>query len=248
MAKQGGMGDQLYIDGFNVGGDIGSLSNISAPRTQQDVTPITKFAYERIQLLRDGHMTFNSFFNDDATAGAEGAFQVLKTLPMTDRVITYQRGTGYGAPAASMVSKQINYDGTRAQDGSLTYVTTADANGFGLEWGEQITPGRLTQGAAGNGTSIDFGAVSSLFGWSAYLNLFAFTGTSITVNIHDSADNVSFALLTGGSFTAATARGGERIQSASPTATVRRYVRVVTTGTFTNAVFAVNFVRGLGAP
>lgn len=248
MAKQGGMGDQLYIDGFNVGGDIGSLSNISAPRTQQDVTPITKFAFERIQLLRDGHMTFNSFFNDDATVGSEGAFQVLKTLPMNDRIVTYQRGMAYGAPAASMVSKQINYDGTRAQDGSLTYVTTVDGNAWGLEWGEQITPGRLTQGAAGNGTGIDFGAVSTLFGWSAYLHVLAFTGTSITASVQDSADNATFATLTGGSFTAATGRGAERIQSASPTATVRRYVRISTAGTFTNAVIAVNFVRGLGAP
>ncbi len=247
MAKQGGMGDQLYVDGFNVGGDVGSLSNISSPRTTQDVTDITKSANARILLLRDGHLEFSSFFNDDATVGAEGAFQVLKTLPMTDRIVTYQRGMGVGSPAASMVSKQINYDGNRGQDGSLLFTTTVDGNGYGLEWGEQLTPGRLTQTGAGNGTALDFGAVSTSFGWSAYLHVLAFTGTSVTVTINDSADNSSFALLTGATFTAATGRTAERIQSASATATVRRYVRITTTGTFSNAVLAVNFVRGLAA-
>ncbi len=248
MAKQGGMGDQLYIDGFNVGGDIGSIGNISSPRAQWDVTDITKSANARILLTRDGHMEFSSFFNDDTTAGAEGAFQVLKTLPMTDRIITYQRGMGVGSPAASMVSKQMNYDGTRGNDGSLLYATTMEGNGYGLEWGEQLTPGRLTQSGAGNGTSLDFGSISTAFGWSAYLHVLSFTGTSVTVTINDSADNSSFALLTGATFTAATGRTAERIQSASTTATVRRYVRITTTGTFTNAVLAVNFVRGLALP
>lgn len=245
MPKQGGMGDRLLIDGLNAGGDIGSISSIATPRTVQDVTDVTKDATARILLLTDGQMSFTSFFNDD---GAGTAFTILKALPLTDRIVTYQRGIGVGRPAASMVAKQINYDETRGQDGSITFATDMQANGFGLEWGEQLTPGNLTQGAAGNGTSIDLGAVSTLFGWSAYLHVVAFTGTSVTVTLQDSADNVSFLALSGGAFAAATGIGAQRMQSATLTDTVRRYVRLTTSGTFTNAVFAVNFVRRLGAP
>ncbi|MBH1939044.1 hypothetical protein I5Q34_33115, partial [Streptomyces sp. AV19] len=47
---------------------------------------------------------------------------------------------------------------------------------------------------------------------------------------------------TGGAFTAATGVTSERIATAAGQ-TVERYLRVVTTGTFSNAVFAVSVVR-----
>lgn len=247
MAKQGGMGDRLLIDQYEAGGGIGSLSAIGCPRTMQDTTDITQSALSRILLLKDGHLEFTSYF-DDAVGPPAGVFQILKTLPLTDRQITYQRGAALGSPAASMVCKQINYDSTRGQDGSITFSTTADANAFGLEWGEQLQAGNVTQGAAGNGTGIDFGATSTLFGWAAYLHVIAFTGTSVTVSVQDSADNATFANLTGGSFVAATAVGTQRLESATRTATVRRYVRFSTAGTFSNAIFSVNFVRYVNTP
>jgi hypothetical protein len=101
-----------------------------------------------------------------------------------------------------------------------------------------------TDTTATNGTAFDCGAVSTLFGGQAYLQVNAFTGTSVTVKLQDSADNATFADLTGAAFTAATARGAQRLVL-NPTATVRRYVRAVTTGTFSSAVFQVTFVRNL---
>jgi hypothetical protein len=246
MAKQGGMGDNFYVDGYNVSGDVGSLARIGGGRAPSEVTGISKSAPERILLQADGAMDYSTWFND-ANSAPLGAFQVLKALPTTDRIASYFRGTAVGSPAASLVSKQVNYDLTRPQDGTLTFTANHQANGFGLEWGEQLTAGPLTQTGAGNGSSIDLGAVSTLFGWAAYLHVFAFTGTSITVSVQDSADNSSFTTLTGGSFTAATALGAERLVSSSITATVRRYVRISTAGTFSSATFAVNFVRYLSA-
>jgi hypothetical protein len=67
---------------------------------------------------------------------------------------------------------------------------------------------------------------------------------SITVAIEDSANNSAWAALASATFVAATAVGSQRITAGpTSTATVRRYVRVVTTGTFSNAIFGVNFVR-----
>lgn len=242
MAKQGGMGDNYYVGGDNLSGDIGSLSNVHGGPALQDVTDITQSGISRIGLLRDGSLDASVWF-DTATE-----HPVLKLLPTADVVASYFVGQAIGNPAASCVAKQVNYDGTRGQDGSFTMAVNWQANGFGIEWGEQLTAGRKTDTVATNGTAIDLGAVSTLFGATGYLHVYSVTGTSITVKIQDSADNVSFADVTGLTFTTvlAAAKSGERLTTGT-TATIRRYVRAISTGTFSNAIFAVNFVRYLTA-
>lgn len=244
MALSAGMGDNCYVDGFDVSGDIGSLQRIASPLATQDTTPIGLSAVRRLGLQRDGQIDFQAFWNPGIEADA--AHNVLKVLPYTDRVVTYAHGTALGSNAASMVGKQITYDGNRGGDGSMLMAVSALGNQYGLEWGKLLTPGKLTQGAAGNGTGVDLAALPISFsqGWAMYLHVFAFTGTSITVKVQDSADNAAWLDVTSATFVAATAIGSQRV-SAGPTstATVRRYARVVSTGTFSNAVFAVNFVR-----
>lgn len=249
MAKQGGMGDRAFVDEFNLSGDVQSLGRIGGGPIPSDVTAIDKSAPERIGLLFDGGIDFVTFFNDDNTVGAQGALQVLKTLPQTDRQITYCRGAAIGSPAASCISKQIGYDPTRGQDGTLTLAVSSAANGFGLQWGEQLTAGVRTDTVATAGASIDLGAVSTLFGASAYLHVFSVTGTSMQVQIEDSADNVTFATIAGMAFTSVLggATSKQRINTTATNTTVRRYVRATTFGTFSNARFAVNFVRYLTA-
>lgn len=247
MPKQSGLGDACYVDGFDASGDIGALTRISGSMSTQDTTNITQSGNARIGLLHDAGIDFSAFWNPGPEANA--AHLIYRGLPYADRVITYCRGTGVGSAAASLVGKQINYDGSRGADGSFTFGINASGNAFGLEWGTQLTPGKLTQGAAGNGTTLDLGAlpVSYSFGWSAYLHVFAFTGTSVTVKVQDSADGTTWADLSGAAFLAATAIGSQRISAGQvSTATVRRYVRLVSTGTFSNAQFAVNFVRHEG--
>lgn len=237
MAKQSGLGDNLYVSGVDLSGDIGALSRVGGGPAVQDVTGIDKGAIERIGLLRDGAIEYSAFFNP-----APGrAHQTLSALPTGDRIITYCRGTNLGSPSACLVAKQINYDPTRGADGAMTIAGSTQGNGYGLEWGTQLTAGKRSDTTATNGTSVDFLAATS-FGWQAYLQVFSFTGTSVTVTLQDSADNVSFAGFTSSAFTAATGVTSQRINGASG-ATVRRYVRVATSGTFTQATFAVTFVK-----
>jgi hypothetical protein len=243
MTAQSGMGDNLWIDGRDTSGDIGSLSRIACPLAVQDTTPISMSANRRIGLHRDGGIDYTAFWNPGVDA--DTAHSVHKTLPTTDRALQYCRGTTLGAPAASMIGKQIGYDGSRGNDGSFTLAIQAVANGYGLEWGQQLTPGKLNQVAAGNGTSFDTGVVSTAFGWAMYLHLFGITGTSVTVKVQDSANDSVWADITGATFAAAAAAGTSQRVSDGPTstATVRRYLRIVSTGTFTSATFGVNFVR-----
>lgn len=233
MAKQSGLGDNLYVGGFDVSGDVGSLQRIGGGQAVLDVTAINKSAYERLGGIRDGSIEFTGFFNDSTGQ----LHTTLKDLPTADVDVMYMRGTAIGSPAAVVRGKQITYDPTRGTDGSLTVTTQAQANGFGLEWGLQLTAGKSTISGAGNLASIDRAAATS-FGGQAYLQVLGFTGTSATVAVQDSADNSSFSNVTGLVFTAATGVTTERLQL-GPTATIRRYVRVNVSGTFSNLVYAV---------
>jgi hypothetical protein len=237
MAKQSGLGDNLWIDGYNLSGDVQAVGNVGGGVAVLDVTGIDKSAYERIGGLRDGRVEMTTFFNP------ANAHPVLSALPRTDVNLTYARGTALGSPAASLVAKQIGYEGTRGADGMFTFGVSAQANSYGLVWGRQLTAGLRTDTAATDGTGLDTTAAAS-FGWSAFLHLTAFTGTNVTVAIEDSADDITYAALSGGSFGALTGIGTVRIAGATSTATVRQYVRVVTSGTFTSATFAVVLHKG----
>jgi len=244
MAKITGLAQNLYVAGVDLSGDTGSLSGVHGGFAPIDVTSINRSAYERIGGRRDGGLSWVSFFNDAASA----AHLTLRGLPTTDVHVMYVAATSVGGAAVCGVVKQMDYAGTRASDGTLTFDVPTMGNGFGIEMMGAGADGMLTAGlrtdtAATNGTSIDYGAVSTLFGLSAYLQVTAFTGTTITFTIQDSADNVSFAAVTDATFAAVTAAPAvERIQTTA-TQTVRRYVRLATTGTFTSCTFAVAFIR-----
>ncbi|MEU0411729.1 hypothetical protein ABZ307_28460 [Streptomyces griseorubiginosus] len=243
MAKESGLGDGLFVQGFDLSGDIQQVNQIGSPRAVIDVTGIDKKAYERIYGIRDGVIDMTTHFN--TAVGQQ--FPTLKQIPDTDTHVMYRHGTTLGNPAAALVAKRTSFEMTRSNEGAVTFAVNAQANAYGLEWGVQLTAGKRTDTTGTNGTSVDQTTASTSFGWQAYLQVFAVTGTSVTVKIQDSADNSSWADLSGAAFTAATTAGVQRIQAASATATVRRYVRVVSSGTFTNAQFAVMFNRNSAA-
>ncbi|MET0916719.1 MAG: hypothetical protein ABWY81_11035 [Jiangellaceae bacterium] len=238
MAKQSGLGMRLWVGGFNLSGDINSINRIAGGPAALDLTDITESAYERQGGQRDGGIDFTSYFNPSSSR----AHPVLGALPRIDTLVSTATGTLVGSPMASCQAIQIGYDPQRGQDGSLTFGVTTNSDQYGLEWGESLTAGERTDSTAtASGTGLDGGAAST-FGAQFYLHLTAFTGTSVVVKVQDSADNATFADLAGAAFTSATAVGWQRI-AISNAATVRRYVRVATTGTFTVATFAVNMVR-----
>jgi hypothetical protein len=241
MSKSSGLGAAFFIDGVDLSGDVGAVNSIRGGPSSLDVTGIDKSAHERIGGLRDGGIDFTTYFND--ASGQE--FQTLKTLPLTNRIVTYCHRTTLGAPAACCVAKQVNYDPTRADDGGLTAAIQTQANGFGVEWGILGTAGKETDASAANGSSIDHGASTS-FGLQAYLHVFSLGSGTLRVKIQESSDNGAgdaFADVVGGTFTDVTAApASERIQT-SRTLTVERYLRVISNQTFTDAVFAVVIVR-----
>lgn len=240
MAKQSGLGDQLFISSVDIGADVASIGNLSTPRETLNATGITQFANARMYGKRDGQVEFVTFFNDDVG----GTHDTLNNLPRTDVHIMYLRGQGIGSEAVGLVGKQVDYAPTRGDDGSLTFAVSALANGFGLDWCDQLTSGKQTHASGASNASVDT-AASASFGWQAYLQVFSVGSGTATITIEDSANNSTWATLSDGVFTNATGATVERLQSSSDTATVRRYLRVTTSGVFTNLVFAVAINKNL---
>lgn len=246
MTKQAGMGDRLYLSGYDLSGDVGSLSRIGGGPRPLEVTGIDKSGHERIGGVRDGAIDFMAFFNK-----ATGAAHLrLSTLPTTDVLATYLRGTTIGNPAASCIAKQVNYDPSRGTDGSFTFGVQLQSNGYGIEWGTQVTAGVRTDTGATAGTAVDFTA-SSAFGLQAYLQVTAFSGTDVTIKLQESSDNSgdAYADVVGGGFTTVAGVTSQRIATAT-NLSVERYLKVTTTTSagFTSVTFVVMVVRNSAVP
>jgi hypothetical protein len=128
-------------------------------------------------------------------------------------------------------------------------VSNVVVNGISVGTGDgtyTVPPGQsvtLTYSAAPTWTW----TLQTASGAQAYLQVTGFTGSSVTVAVQDSADNSTFTAVTGLTFTAVTAAPAWQRLATAGNATLRRYVRVVTTGTFDPATFAVVLDRNLAA-
>lgn len=243
MSKTSGLGCQLWISGYDLGDDIGSVT-IGSPTGTFDKTPITKLANVRIYGLRDGQMAVQVFFNP----ALDRAHDRFSLLPYADQLMTLGVGSTLGSPAAALWCKQISYDPTRAADGDLTFASESQGSGFGLEWGVQLTAGARTDTGATNGTAVDLGSASpGGFGAQFYLHVLSFVGTDATIKIQESSDNGvgdAFTDVVGGGFTQITT-GPTYQRIATAAINVERYLRVVTTtsGGFSSLAFQVTANR-----
>ncbi len=199
MAKQSGLGDAAFIGGYDLSGDIMALSKIGGGIATLDVTSISKSAHERIPGLRDGGIDFSTAFNN--AANQEHA--VLSVLPRTDVQVMYCRGSGIGNQAAAMIAKQANYDITRGTDGMLTAAVSTLANGYGLEWANQLTPGLYT--ATNTLTGQNAGFEGGLGNWVAVANN---TATDTAAQARTGSNSLSMSSTASGDMTAASCVAG----------------------------------------
>lgn len=175
-----------------------------------------------------------------AAVGAE--HDILSVLPRTDTVASYFRGSTLLNPTFSVIGKQLNYDLTRDNTGNMTLKCQVQANAYGGEWGKQVTAGLRTDIAGTTGAAVDLGA-GSANGAQAYFQLTAFAGTNVTIKVrHCTTSGGTYAdLISSGALTAA---GAVRVTAAG---TVNEFLKIVTSGTFTYATFAVAFTQNAAA-
>jgi len=247
MAKGYGLDSHFAIGGIDLTGDTASINNLSSPRGTFVKRGLDRKAEERIYGKTDGSIGLTSYYNP----AVNQAHAKYKTLPTTDQDLMAAFSGSIGGWGAAMRALQINYDGTRDADGDFLLNVDAQASaGVALDHGRLVTAWPRTDTSATNGAGVDFGSGSMTFGLRAWLQVFSFTGTSVTVKLQESSDNGvgdAWADVVGGGFTAATAAGVQRIATAT-NLTVERYLRAVTTGTFSSASFVVLVSRFEATP
>lgn len=239
MGGQSGLGQNLYVGGYNLSSDVGAINDAGGPRPSLPVTALNASGVERLLGLGDGHISFNTWFDD----GTNLSHTALSSLPTTDTQALYVAGTAAGDKAAGLVCKQVGYNWSRNNDGSLQgTIECVSSSGNPLEWGEMLTSATDTHTGATNGTSRDDTAQTT-GGLRAYLQVFALTGTNVVVTIEESNDNGSGDAWTAKlAFTSVTSVPGKERKTG--TGTVERYLRLATSGTFSSAEFAVMTARG----
>lgn len=239
MPKETGLGDKLYVNGYDLSGTVGAIQTIGVTLGEQDVTGLDKSAVERLQLLGDGELTFSSYFTGGATSdsSAVNAHQRLKTLSTT-AVATYLRGTTQGGGAAGLVCKQFQYQLDRGQNGSLLGSVNCKASGGNpVEWGFILDAAAAPTAVGNQTTGLDLGASHGYTSMSFYLHVTAFTGTSVVL-IVQTDDNSGFSSpTTYATFATVSGRTYERVRVASAP---ERYIRWrANSGTFSAVSFVV---------
>ena len=197
MPMQGGLNQRLFLDGYNLSGDVGSLGNVSSPRGVIDVTSIDRSAYERLLGLGDGQMEFNAWWNPSTASAVIGEHIALGRLPTANVLALWVLESSYGGIGAGLTAKQINYDHARSQDGALQATIQLQGNNSPIEWGRMLTTSGLTRIETSSfATSVDIGG-SSEFGLAAqfqlnFRNLQSETDLDTLLIIQDSSNNSAF--------------------------------------------------------
>lgn len=239
MAKQSGLGHNFFIDGYDLSGDVASIDTLSTPVELFDVTGISKSAVERIQGRVDATGSFTTYFND-----ASLSEHVALSAPSTsDRNLSWTFGSTVGNVACGIVVKQTDYSVSRGADGSLTMTVPFTGNGTPAEWGNLLSAGKITHSSATNVASKDDSASSSS-GIGAFLQSASLSSGTATVKIQHSSNNASWSDLVTFTDVAYATNAGRVAERKTVSGTVNRYLRISTSGTFSNLVFAIHYRRG----
>ena len=235
MAKQTGLGANFYVGGFDVSGDTQDIKNITGGPRLWDVTDITQSGRARLGLQRSGDIAWTSFF-DPSVSGEHAALSGLPTADVTASV--FLNPLLPGSPAASCTAKLVTYETKRTAAGELTVDFAVQSNGFGVEWCDALTGGKRTDSAATVGPFFDNSAAFN-FGAQAYFQVFAFTGTSAVIDIQHATTSGGAYSSTGLTTSSIVSAPQTQRLATANNVTINQFLKVVTTGTFSNLVFAV---------
>lgn len=185
MAKTSGIGDHLLVSGYDVSGDIGSVSAIQMTFGEQNVTAIDAAAMDRRQLISNGNLGFNNFFNDSDGGGAEarGIHDILTADKRDTYDVTYIHGNSVGSYCAHMRTLRFGYSLNRGASGSLLGTvncsSTGGVSGEALQDAVSLTPGIALLDDAEEFADYDLGSADA----RSWLQLIEFDGTDATIKL-----------------------------------------------------------------
>jgi|TARA_R110000822_G_scaffold150611_1_gene289731 hypothetical protein len=243
MAKNSGLGQALFVQGYDLSTDASALDGAGYNQEMLDTTGIDKSATERVAGRLESTITVNGFF-DNADDKAHEAYTVSNKLPTGDRAVTYLLGTAISEPALFLNAKQASYDVINAPGNALAttamFSSTASVSGFdGVAFGVMLDV-PTTYTSTTNGTTVDQSA-SSAAGSVACLQFISGSSvSSLVAKIQHSSDGGSWSDIITFSTISANTPTAEIL---SMEGTVNRYVRVQYTLSGTNAKCQMSFHR-----
>ena len=220
--------------------DLSSYFNSANFSREQEVSETTTFGSDQatyIQSIETATANLTGFWDGGSDAVDEELQAIIGSASATPLSI-YQGGDTAGNKVVLLNSRIQNY----TIDSSVADAVGVSATFTGDNFGNGKSLYALTNtSATANTTAVDFGASSTL-GGQAFLHCTAHSSANISVKIQSSADNSSFADVSGFSFTAISGTTSERIAT---TNTVNRYVRLAITVTSGSATFSVGYAHNL---
>lgn len=220
--------------------DLSSYFNSASFSREQEVSETTTFGSSQATYIQSTETATASLggFIDLGTDAVDEELQAVIGSASATPLSIYQGGDTAGNKVVLLNSRIQNY----TIDSSVGDAVGVSATFTGDNFGNGKSLYALTNtSATANTTAVDFGASSSL-GGQAFLHCTAHSSANISVKIQSSADNSSFADVSGFSFTAISGTTSERIAT---TNTVNRYVRLAITVTSGSATFSVGYAHNL---
>ena len=220
--------------------DLSSYFNSASFSREQEVSETTTFGSSQATYIQSTETATASLggFIDLGTDAVDEELQAVIGSASATPLSIYQGGDTAGNKVVLLNSRIQNY----TIDSSVADAVGVSATFTGDNFGNGKSLYALTNtSATANTTAVDFGASSSL-GGQAQLHCTAHSSANISVKIQSSADNSSFADVSGFSFTAISGTTSERIAT---TNTVNRYVRLAITVTSGSATFSVGYAHNL---
>ena len=220
--------------------DLSSYFNSASFSREQEVSETTTFGSSQATYIQSTETATASLggFIDLGTDAVDEELQAVIGSASATPLSIYQGGDTAGNKVVLLNSRIQNY----TIDSSVADAVGVSATFTGDNFGNGKSLYALTNtSATANTTAVDFGASSTL-GGQAQLHCTAHSSANISVKIQSSADNSSFADVSGFSFTAISGITAERIAT---TNTVNRYVRLAITVTSGSATFSVGYAHNL---
>lgn len=239
MAFGHGKACDVYVNGRDLGPFFSSASAKLSAETAETTT-LGKSSKTFIAGLKDSMFSVQGYF-DSAANTSDQELQAALGKSTDSLVVIYPVGdVAIGDFGYAMRARGVSYDSEAPVGG----VVPVSADFQGDNDADRVISHHVlgVETAAADGASVD-NAAATTAGAAAHLHVTAFTGTSITVKMQDSADNAAWLDIGSMTFTAASAAGTSERVATTSTATIRRYTRVSWSGTFTSATFHVAFSR-----
>jgi hypothetical protein len=241
LAATHGSNTDVFVNG-NVVSQYFNDMTLTQTRDKAETSAFKSLFKSYVAGLIDAVATLTGMF-DSSSAIAEDnlLYGYLTALVALDNSWFYAPNGAQGSTAQNQVAYAVfglstKYEIKSAMNSANTISAEVqlDNIGGGVERGVILSPW-ATQGAGGNSASFDSGTVSTANGGVLVVHAFSDTA-SLVVNLQDSADNSTFANVTGYNISPTNATAAAYRYPAAgtaPTGTIRRYTRVTWTGTGT---------------